>query len=505
MKIKHKKVLFLLLSGLVALASCTKKLNTNADDPNGPPISQLKGKDVFAGSLVEAVINKSGQNVSTATDNYDYANQWMQYYARNNGWSPSGSQEYMETFQLPNSFGDGNWASLYHNIYDLDFVMTNSSTNSILPGAARALRTMIFQDLVDQFGNIPYSQALQPPGILQPAYDSATTIYADLINQLDTALTVIAASQSTADDASDVMFQGNKLLWEEFANTIKLRILLRQVPNGNQTYVATQLAAIVQQGSGFLTQDCLIQPGFQDEPTKQTPFWSVYGFGPAKNGVEGSPYQNNNFFVANQVFLNFLDSISDPRQAYFFNPSQAGTYGGEQFGNNNYNSAGATSPFGPGLLQSATAPALLFSAAQSLFMQAEAAQRGLLSGNASALYKQAVEASFNYLTVPNAVAAADSYMSTSTNGMVNFSLSTNQLQTIMYQKWISECSLDGLEAYSDWRRTGFPNIATPSFAVSAGIPARLLYPETEYTQNANNVNAQNQVAADLYTPVFWAQ
>ena len=502
MKIKHKKVLFLFLSGLVALASCTKKLNTNADDPNGPPISQLKGKDVFAGSLVEAVINKSGQNVSTATDNYDYANQWMQYYARNNGWSPSGSQEYMETFSLPNSFGDGNWASLYHNIFDLNFVIGNSSANSILPGAARALRTMIFQDLVDQFGNIPYSQALQPPAILQPAYDSATAIYADLINQLDTALTVIAASQSTADDASDVMFKGNKQLWQQFANTIKLRILLRQVPNGDQAYVATQLAAIVQQGSGFLTQDCLIQPGFQDVPTKQTPFWSVYGFGPN----HGSPYQNNNFFVANQVFLNFLDSISDPRQAYFFKPSQAAAYGGEQIGNNNNNSAGATSPFGAGLLQSPTAPALLFSAAQSLFMQAEAVQRGLLTGNVSALYKQAVEASFNYLTVPNAVAAADSYMSTSTNGLVNFSLSTNPLQTIMYQKWISECALDGLEAYSDWRRTGFPNIATPSFAVEGTpIPARLLYPETEYTQNANKVNAQNQTAADLYEPIFWVQ
>jgi hypothetical protein len=505
MKIKHKKFLFLLLGGLVALASCTKKLNTNLNDPNGPPISQLTGKDVFAGALTEMVINKSGQNVSTASNNYDYANQWVQYYARSDGWSASGSQEYMETFQVPNSFGDGNWSSLYHNIYDLNFVISSSSANSILPGAARALRTMIFQDLVDQFGNIPYSQALQPPGILQPAYDSATVIYADLINQLDTALTVMAASQSTADDASDVMFQGNKLSWEQFANTIKLRLLLRQVPNGNQTYVTTQLAAIAQQGSGFLTQDCLVQPGFQDEATKQTPFWSVYGFAPSVKGVEGPGYEDNNFFAANQVFLNFLDSIGDPRPAYFFAPSSAGPILGEQFGNNNLNQTAST--FGPGLLQGPTAPALLFSAAQSYFMQAEAVQRGLLNtGSVSALYQHGVEASFNYLGVTNAVAAADSYMSTSTNGMVNFSLSTNPLQTIMYQKWISECSLDGLEAYSDWRRTGFPFIAIPSYAVpGTAIPQRLLYPETEYTQNSNNVNAQNQTAADLYTPIFWAQ
>jgi hypothetical protein len=97
-------------------------------------------------------------------------------------------------------------------------------------------------------------------------------------------------------------------------------------------------------------------------------------------------------------------------------------------------------------------------------------------------------------------------MSTSTNGMVNFGLSTNPLQTIMYQKWISECALDGLEAYSDWRRTGFPFIASPSFASpGVAIPSRLLYPETEYTQKPINVNAENQTAADLYEPIFWAQ
>src|ERR1700722_11578009 len=181
MSIKNKLLLSLGLCGLIAMPSCTKKLDTNNQDPNGKAITQLAGNDVFAGALVTIIYNKSGFNLYTATDNYDYANEWMQYFARNNGWASSGSQQEMEDFQPNNSFSDGVWGSLYHNIYDLNFVIGNSSANSILPGAARALRAMLFQDLVDQFGNIPYSQAENPLLTLTPIYDSAITIYRDLI------------------------------------------------------------------------------------------------------------------------------------------------------------------------------------------------------------------------------------------------------------------------------------------------------------------------------------
>jgi hypothetical protein len=497
MSTKYKFVFSLLVCGVLLAASCTKKLNTNDIDPNGTPASQLMGKDFFAGALVEEVNNKQGINLYNSTDNFDYAAQWLQYFARNNGWASSGSQQEMEDFQPNNNFSDGIWGSLYHNIYDYTTVITGDSTpNSILPGASRVMRAVLYQDLVDQFGNIPYTQAMQPLVTLQPGYDSALAIYRDLILQLDTALTAIAASQSTAEDAQDVLFKGNKTLWEQFANTVKLRILLRQVPNGDQNYVAAELAKIAQQGSGFLMQDALVQPGFLNEPTRQNPFWICYGPGS----------QNNNSYCASQVMINFLDSINDPRVTYYYGPAPAGGIGGEPFGNNTFNLATVTSPFGPGLLQSPTQAAVVMLGATSLFMQAEAVQRGLIMGNAAALYKQGVEESFSYLGVTNGAAAADSYMAGSTNGLVNFASSANPLQTILYQKWIAECAIDGLEAYSDYRRTGYPFIAVPSQgAPGTAIPLRLLYPETEYTQNAANVNSQNQTTADLYTPIFWNQ
>jgi len=90
--------------------------------------------------------------------------------------------------------------------------------------------------------------------------------------------------------------------------------------------------------------------------------------------------------------------------------------------------------------------------------------------------------------------------------MVNIAVSTNPLQTILYQKWIAECGLDGLEAWSDYRRTGYPFIDVPSYAAPGlATPKRILYPESEYTQNAANVNAQNQVPSSIYTPLFWGR
>ncbi len=501
MSIKNKLLPLLLLVAVTAMVSCKKNLDTNLTDPNGVGVNTISGKDVFAQALVSTVTNKIGANISTASDNYDFATQWMGFFTRNTGWASSGSQLQMETFNLDHSFSNGAWQSLYHNIYDYNFIITHSTANSILPGASKVMRAMVFQDLVDQFGNVPYFNAAQPNVTITPTYDSAQVIYKDLIVQLDSAILSITASQATADDASDVMFKGSKPLWIAFANTIKLRILLRQVPNADQSYAATEITKIVQQGGGFLGagQDALINPGFADAQTKQSPFWGVYGFGPGGT----FPYQNNNYFVANNYMIDFLDTTADPRLGYFYAKNPAGGYGGNFFGEA-LNSENNISPIGQGILQSAAMPALLFSASQSFFMQAEAAERGLLPGSYASLFKQGVEESFRYLTVPNAVTAADAFIATSTHQLVNIAISANPLKTILYQKWVAECELDGYEAYSDYRRTGIPFFPVPSYgAPGQQFPKRLLYPESEYTQNAVNVNAQNQQLSDIYTKIFW--
>jgi hypothetical protein len=513
MRYKNKIFQLVFLTGILFTVSCTKQLNKNTEDPNGVGINTLSGKDIFPQALVASVANKTGANIVTASDNYDYAQNWMGYWARNTDWAPSGVQAQIENFGLPTSFADGIWASLYHNIYDYNYVIGNSTQGSILPGASRVMRSMVFQDLVDQFGNVPYSQAGNA-AITQPVYDSATKIYKDLIVQIDSGILAIQASQATADDAADIMFKGDKSLWTAFANTIKLRIILRQVPgvySPTDPYVTATLNNAISSG-GFLGvgQDAVVNPGFHDQTQAQNPFWGVYGFSPG--GTPGPPvsgnYQNYDFFVANVTVLDFMDSISDPRIGYFFGKNSSGGYGGNVLGSSN-NSVGNTSHMGPGLLKSPAESGWLFFGAQSLFMQSEAAYRGMLTGDYKALYQQAVEASFQFLGVPDPTTAADTYINGTSDPLVNIASSSNPIQTIIYQKWIAECGLDGLEAFSDYRRTGYPYFSFISSSVPPGtpMPVRLLYPQTEYTQNAVNLQANLGTAVQpptaIYQKIFW--
>lgn len=486
---------------LLLIGACTKKLNTNLTDPNGLAISSLAGKDVFAQALNTTVTNKVGNNISSFPgDNFDYAQEWMGYWSRNSGYSASGVGAHIEVYAMIFSDANGIWQSLYHNIYDYNFVISHSSTGSILPGAARLMRAMVFQDLTDQFGNIPYSQAALANASTTPAYDSATAIYKKLVAQVDSAITEISGSQSTADDASDIMFKGSKSSWLAFANTIKLRMLLRQVPNvyaPTDPYISGELANVTAQG-GFLGagQDAVMNPGYSDASEEQNPFWGVYGYEPGST----SGYQNFNYFGANTTAVDSLNSTSDPRVGYFFNQSSGGVYSGNPLGSPLI----GASQFGKGLLQSPSAPALLFSASQSFFMQAEAVQRGMLSGDVAALFRQGVEESFRYLGIPNAQSAADAFISGSTDPGVNLAVSGNPLATILNQKWVAECGLDGLEAYADYRRTGLPALYAPN---ATGVPQeRLLYPETEYTLNSANVNAQNENSQSATAmKLFWAK
>jgi hypothetical protein len=137
-------------------------------------------------------------------------------------------------------------------------------------------------------------------------------------------------------------------------------------------------------------------------------------------------------------------------------------------------------------------------------MQAEAVQRGMMSGNAAMLFRQGVEESFRYLGLANPVSAADAFIAGSADPGVNLAVSGNPISTILNQKWVAECGLDGLEAYNDYRRTGYPAIYAPN---AANVPQqRLLYPETEFTLNSANVNAQNEATqAATAIPLFWAQ
>jgi hypothetical protein len=183
-----------------------------------------------------------------------------------------------------------------------------------------------------------------------------------------------------------------------------------------------------------------------------------------------------------------------------------GQYNGVLFGNPNAESKynrNATSAFkGPqentsraaGLFKSATQASVLLGSFESLFLQAEAAQRGWLSQSAKSLYEQAISESFVYFGVSTTQLSA--YLAQS-------NVAFNETITrIIEQKWLAINSISSIEAWNDFRRLGVPAIPNSLDAASPNDrPLRFMYPETE--RQTNNTEASKQGSDDMISARVW--
>ncbi|HMI63829.1 MAG TPA: SusD/RagB family nutrient-binding outer membrane lipoprotein, partial [Puia sp.] len=282
---------------LLSIGACTKKLDSNLNNPNGVTTNVISGKDVFASALQNTVFSVNATPPTVTVGISTLTNEWMGIWARTTSYSASGAQYLVETFTLNNAFGDNFWGYMYHNMADYNFVASKSEDGSILPGASLVMQCLVFQDLTDIFGDIPYSQALNTK-YGQPVYDKAADIYASLPLRLDSAMALINASKATSDDAADVMFKGNKASWLAFANTVKLRILLRQIPvAATAASLQAEMAKTASYGFLIAGQNAVVNPGYKDATNQQSPFWSIFGYQVASPNV----YQNQTFYIANQT------------------------------------------------------------------------------------------------------------------------------------------------------------------------------------------------------------
>ena len=136
-------------------------------------------------------------------------------------------------------------------------------------------------------------------------------------------------------------------------------------------------------------------------------------------------------------------------------------------------------------------------------MQAEAAQRGWISGSPKTLYQSAITESF--VNIGRTAAEATAYYSQAGVNDVNWDASPNKIEAIITQKWASENSLAPFEAWADYRRLGLPATIPISQDASVSvrqIPVRLFYPQSEYNTNTTNVNAQGTIS-QFTSKVFW--
>ena len=336
-----------------------------------------------------------------------------------------------------------------------------------------------WKTLVDTYGNIPYTEALDFNNT-QPKYEDAKTIYASLFTRLDAALAALDPAEAGMGSA-DILYNGNVASWIKFGNSLKLRMALTIADDDDaKARTAAQQAA----PNVFTSVNDRAQLQFVASPPNTNPLW------------EDLVQSGRADFVGTSFFIDTLKALNDPRIGQYFKPRNGNYVGGVYGTRNTYSRYSA-----PGVkLESPTLPGVLLSYSEVEFLLAEAVERGYaVGGTAASHYNAAVTASV--IEAGGSTADAATYLA---QPSVAYATATGTYrQKIGLQKWIALYD-QPVTAWIEWRRLDTPSLTAPALALT-DIPVRFPYPSTELNLNgANNAAAAAAIGGDVVTTkVFW--
>ncbi|WKN45207.1 SusD/RagB family nutrient-binding outer membrane lipoprotein [Tunicatimonas pelagia] len=491
---------------LVLVGACTDDFEEINRDPNNPtevPTSYLL---THAQRGLKNIFNTNGslyaqlwaETQYTNTSRYETPDSdFSQYYRGsqpNTGTSLGGLSDLQEIIRLNTD---------EETMTEVQSFGSNSNQIAV----ARILKAWTFHQLTDIWGDIPYSEALQGREIFLPIYDHQKDIYPDLIKELDEATAQINTAETGV--VGDVIYGGNMAKWKLFAQSLKMRIGMRMSAVAPEQAQAAITSAL---GSGVFTSndDNAIFANLADAANDNTYFQHFL--------------TRTDYAISNEL-EDYMSGNSDPRLPIYASPT-GGTLAayakdastdlaiaGMPYGVSAADAGSITNAsisFPGATVRSATSPSLIMTYPEVLFIQAEAAARGWVGGNAQELYEQAIRASMEFWDAQAAstdfdaiykedIGEAVSGVKTSlqaqiapeeiaaylTQPGVAFNQAT-ALQQIGEQKWVA-LYMQGLQAWAEWRRTGYPELAPAPAAVEGrAIPRRRAYAQIESDLNKAN-------------------
>lgn len=506
-----KKTIYisLMVAFVAMVAGCRKdflgELSSNPNQPSDAPVQLLLPPVLTGMANTEIAFNTT-------------VGAWMGYASFAGGYSISDN-----TLTYYVSQGSPSIWGLYDVLKNADYMEKKAATKENMEyfvAVAKVLKAFGFQKLVDAYGDVPYTEAFQGVGNFFPKYDKGQSIYDASIAQLDSAIALI----QNADPAkainlggNDIMYKGKMSSWLKFANTVKLKMLIRESAVVGDA-AKTELAKTID--VGFITTDANVNPGYLNTAGKQSPLWAAYGVDPG-----GSLYADGyNYLRGGGAAIDFLKTNNDPRLFYIYAPNGSAPnnsdyskvdtnvshYSGVYYGDRATATAqttNGTAGIGHGVMPDYKQSVSLISASQSYFLQSEAALKTWIDGDAQKLYESGITASFQTLGVENATVAAKAYYSQNKN-RVGWNASQNKLEAIITQKWIANAYTHSFEPWSDYRRTGFPNLNVLPLTKFQGydrhIPTIWWYPKSESDTNQENYKAAGGSSTDPQNQkVFW--
>ena len=521
------KTVFLFITGMV-LFSCNSYLDINSN-PNAA-----------TSSTPSLLLSSALAGTASVLEQFNVVGVETGGYAANAG-GYGGFNEFY-TYAYTNSTFSGIWGAAYSNLENYQVIVastSNDASNIYFNAVANIMIVHDFQLLVDEYNDVPYTTALSGLNNLTPVYDKGEDIYQHLAAQLDAAIANInngmaAAIAPASIASSDVLFGGDMKSWIKLANTLKLKLMVRA--KGKVNFANTTFDPV-----GFLTEDALINPGYRRDNGRQNPKWDRWAWDYSGTAVTKS-------WMPSTWILSFYDgtNLSDDSRGFVmyyqystgtakisnqlgFEKSTVPSCPDGTFWYSDANRDPGTAGSASGAMKGPDAGYPLITAAESYFLQAEGALKGIsLPGSPTdaASFDKGIAASFQYLySLPDGTQPIDSdYASDATdyqatnagNYLANYALATTQdekLEAIITQKYIALNFIHSHEGWNEYRRTGYPSVtgssATSTFASIKSqstrqdkLPTRLLYPVTEARYNPVNTP---QDISPFTSLIFWAK
>jgi hypothetical protein len=488
MKNMKKKYFALLVLG-VFIASCTDKFEEFNTDIKNPAI--VTGEALFSNAQLALVNQTSSTNVNlnvwklfaqywtetTYTDeaNYDIINRSIPDYT---------FREYYRGFLK--DFQEA--AKIIGEAKPTSDVGLAEQANKL--AIIELMNVFSYQNLVDIFGNVPYTESLDINKI-HPVYDDATAIYQSLISRVDAALAKLNVANGSFGSA-DLIYGGDVAMWKKFGNSLKLKLGV-SIADANPTLAKSTIEAAV--AGGVISGN--------DENALLYYMSSIH-----TNPIYVDVVQSgrDDFIPANTI-VDLMNNLTDPRRPLYFTLYDTSTVEGVEKLAYVGGIYGESNPFQQyshiaDPIIAPDFPGILLTYDEVLFYRAEAAARGWsVGGTVSDLYEEAITASI--LNWGGTQAEADAYLA---QANVAYATATGDWkQKIGTQSYIALYTR-GLEGYTQWRRLDFPVLnMPPSIAEYNEIPKRFTYPVNEQTLNNDNYKAASSAIGgdDLTTKLFW--
>lgn len=479
--------------GVLLLAGCADFEEMNVDENSMQTTN--------ATSFVQPIT--FGIEYTLLQHSFEVSSQLMQYSVQRQT-----SAERVYNYRMNNSIINYLWQNIYRWAGNAETMRVQAEKDKDDTGLAIAyiLKVLALSQITDAFGDAPYFEAGKgyTEGNYSPVYDSQKEIYRDMFNLLEEANSLLESDGKDFDAQEDYMYNGRVDLWRKFGNSLYARLLMRVALKDEEEQDGESLNAVSKLNEIFSYPN--VYPVFESRSEAANVKFD------ANTNALFTPFHNtragiwNNNMICERLMNEMYDTsarLNDPRTTFYF----SGTVGVPTQITYNELSAYAdiAAHFRRSVIQDRDHfPLMNYS--ELWFIRAEAAYRGWISGSVKEYYEKAVsEAVFEWTDNPEQdLTPFLSHPRVALDALQGEEI----LERIMTQKWIS-MFLVGIEAWCDYRRTGYPEMPVKALADNNGIlPTRLRYPADEEFRNQNHfleaVNGWLGGTNNMTTNIWWA-